>query len=507
LKIGYPHVAATLSALAVLDGCAVGPNYHRPSTALPSQYGSSSAGASGATTKPTSTTIIDPAREPWSNWWTQFGDVELDTLIDRAVWDNHGLKVAAARVTQARAASRIAQAAQYPDVSIGAGFAKSRGSSAGLGFPYGDPSKDNSLFQLGFDAAYEVDLFGGVRRSIEAAGANAELTENLRRAVQLSLIAEVAHEYILLRTLQRRLDIARQNLADQQHTLRVVQKRLNNGLSAEFDLVRARAEVEATESNIPPLESGIRQTIYGLSVLAGRPPQDLEDELLSRQPVPISPKVVPIGLPSELLRRRPDVMAAEQALAAATAEEGVAIAELFPHIDLVGTTGLQATRIGNLFAQHGPSSGFYLAGPAMHWTIFDGGRRLANIDMSKAVVSAATAEYEQTVLAALRDVDSALTALSHDQKRRDALTTVVTDADRAVRIARDEYTNGLVDLLDVLEVQRSLYAAQDSLAQADLAVSNDLISLFKALGGGWETGSSPQPAAQLMSRDVRGGTR
>jgi NodT family efflux transporter outer membrane factor (OMF) lipoprotein len=439
---------------------------------------------------------VDPTRAPWSDWWIQFGDVELNSLISRAVSDNHGLKVAAAHVTQARAASRIAQAAQYPDVSLGAAFAKSRGSSAGLGFPYGDPSKDNSLFQLGFDAAYEVDLFGGVRRSIEAAGANAELTENLRRAVQLSLMAEVAHEYVLLRTLQRRLDIARQNLADQRHTLDVVQKRLHNGLTAEFDLVRARAEVEATESNIPPLESGIQQTIFGLSLLVGHAPQDLEVELLTKQAVPISPKLIPVGLPSELLRRRPDVMAAERALAAATADEGVAIAELFPHVDLVGTTGLQATRIGNLFAQHGPSSGFYLAGPAMHWNLFDGGRRLANIDMSKAVVSAAASEYQETVLSALRDVDSSITAMSHDQQRRDALTTVVADADRAVHIARNEYTNGLVDLLDVLEVQRSLYAAQDALAQADLAVSTDLIALFKALGGGWEIAPSEKTVSQ-----------
>ena len=490
---GCASTLIVICGSTMLNACAVGPDYHQPKSDLPGQFGNNAAEHSASAR----TSIIDPSRAPWTDWWIKFGDAELDSLVQRAVTENHELKVAAARVTQARAASRIAQSAQYPDVGVGAGFAKSRGSSAGLGFPYGAPSRDESLFQLGFDASYEVDLFGGIRRSIEAAGATAELSENARRVVQLSLMAEVAHEYVLLRTLQRRLDIARQNLVDQQHTLDVVQKRSVVGLVAEFDLVRARTEVEATQANIPPLESGVNQTIYSLSVLIGRGPQELEAELTTEQPIPPSPKVIPVGLPSELLRRRPDVMAAERSLAAATADEGVAISDLFPHVLLAGSTGLQATRIGNLFTQHGPSSGFYLAGPGVHWTIFDGGRRVARIDMSKAAVAAAEADYEETVISALRDVDSAITAMTHDQQRRDALTAVVTDAERAVHIARNEYTNGLIDLLDVLEVQRSLYASQDSLAQSDLAVSTDLIALFKALGGGWENPPTPAPVSTV----------
>ena len=480
-----------LSPALLLTGCAVGPDYHRPATEMPAAF-NDPAVARPATPR---RSVVDPHGTPWVDWWTKFGDPELDDLIVRATADNHGLKAAAARVRQARAAARISEAAQYPSVGIGGGFAKSRGSAAGLGFPFGAPSRDNNLYQLGFDASYEVDLFGGIRRSIEAAGANAELSEDAARAVRLSLVAEVAHQYVSLRTLQRRRDIAGRNLVDQRHTLDVVQRRVGNGLAAEFDLVRARAEVEATEANIPTLEAGVRQTIYGLSVLVGRPPQALVGELSPAAAVPPSPPVVPIGLPSELLRRRPDVMAAERALAAATADEGVAISDLFPHLTLGGTSGLQATRTGNFFGQHNPSSGFYLAGPGAHWTLFDGGRRSANVDLSKAAVAAAAAEYEEAVLSALRDVESAITALDHDQSRRDRLTAVVADAERAVRIARDEYTNGLVDLLDVLEVQRSLYAAQDSLAQSDLAVSSDLIALFKALGGGWETPAlRPMPA-------------
>jgi outer membrane protein TolC len=192
-------------------------------------------------------------------------------------------------------------------------------------------------------------------------------------------------------------------------------------------------------------------------------------------------------MPSELLRRRPDVMAVERLLAAATAQQGVATAEFFPHLVLGGTAGVESRQASELFSQHDPSSGFYAAGPAARWTIFDGGKRVAMLDVSKARVAQALAAYEGAVLAALRDVESSLTAYSHDQKRRESLNALVAQNQEAVRIARQEYDNGLIDLLDVLEVQRNLYAAQDALAQSDQAVSSDLVAIYKALGGGWET--------------------
>jgi len=195
-------------------------------------------------------------------------------------------------------------------------------------------------------------------------------------------------------------------------------------------------------------------------------------------------------MPSELLRRRPDVMRAERLLAAATAQQGVATAEFFPHLILGGAAGVQSQKTSNLFSQHDPSSGFYSVGPVASWTIFDGGRRRANLDLSKARVVAALAAYEGTVLAALRDVESSLTAYSHDQARRESLTALVAQNQEAVRIAQKEYENGLIDLLDVLEVQRNLYASQDALAQSDQAVSSDLVAIYKALGGGWENENS-----------------
>jgi NodT family efflux transporter outer membrane factor (OMF) lipoprotein len=482
-------------------GCAVGPDYHRPELPTPAVYGEA---MTRPTSQPATTQLstVDPGRPTWVEWWTKFNDPELNSLVARALTANHELIIARARVVEARAVERVAESAYYPTIDLSAAFAKSRGSAGAFGFPYGIPGADRNLYQIGFDATYEVDLFGGIRRSVEAAGAVAQATEDERRAVQVTLLGEVARSYIGLRALQRRLSVARANLEDQRRTLDIVRRRMVNGLAANFDVVRARAQVAATDSAIPPLEAGIRQTVHSLSVLLGEPPMALSGELEADAPIPPVPPSVPVGLPSELLRRRPDVMRAERVLAAATAEQGIATADLFPHLLLGGTAGVQSTHADQLFNQHGKSSGFYLAGPAASWTIFDGGRRWANVDRSKARVWAAATGYEAAVLQALRDVESSLTAYSHDQARRDTLMALAAEDQEAVRIARSEYAQGLIDLLDVIEVQRNLYAAQDALAQADQAVSSDLVSLYKALGGGWESPDAASPPRDPPTRPV-----
>jgi NodT family efflux transporter outer membrane factor (OMF) lipoprotein len=484
--------AGIASSLLISFGCKVGPNYQAPRVETPGSFSNATAQrASGPSTSPTTKrSVVDAQSGPWIDWWTKFNDPQLDSLVRRALAANHELAIAQARVQEARAIERIAQSGLYPTIGLSAAALKTRGSAAGFGFPFGLPGQENGLFHLGFDATYEVDLFGGVRRSIEAAGAVAGATVNERRSVQVSLLGEVARNYIGLRALQRRLDVARANLADQGRTLDVVQRRFTNGLAPNFDLVRATAQVAETESGIPPLQAGIQQTMYGLAVLLGEQPTALEQELSTAAPIPPVPPKVPVGMPSELLRRRPDVMRAERLLAAETAQQGVATAEFFPHLVLGGTAGVESRHASDLFSQHNPSSGFYAAGPAASWTIFDGGKRRANLDLSKARVAAALAVYEGTILAALRDVESSLTAYSHDQARRDSLTTLVAQNTKAVSIAQRQYDNGLIDLLDVLEVQRNLYASQDALAQSDQGVSSDLVALYKALGGGWETPKS-----------------
>ena len=428
---------------------------------------------------------------PWVDWWTKFNDPELNSLVARALVSNHELAAARYRVVEARADERVATSALFPTVDIGGGSFKSRGSAAGFGSPYGAPGLDSNLYQIGFDATYEADLFGGIRRSIEAAGDTKDATQDQLRSVQVSLLAEVARNYIGLRALQQRIKVVQANLIDQRRTLDVVQRQFDNGLATNFDVIRARAQLLTTESSLPTLQSGARQTIHGLSVLLGEQPMALSEELSTDAPIPPVPPAVPVGMPSELLRRRPDVMRAERILAAATAEQGVATSDLFPHLTLGGTAGVQSRRAENLFSQHDPSSGFYLAGPSAAWTIFDGGRRFANIDKSKARVAEALAIYEGTVLGAMEDVENALTAYSHDQTRRETLQKLVAQAQEAVRIAHDKYSQGLLNLLDVIDVQRSLYASQDDLTVADQAVSSDLVALYKALGGGWEISEPP----------------
>jgi NodT family efflux transporter outer membrane factor (OMF) lipoprotein len=472
----------TLAACLGVSGCKVGPDYRAPQVETPRAF--ANATTRPATTMPTTQSTIDTSHEPWVNWWTKFDDAQLDSLVARALKANHELAIAKARVKEARAIERIAKSRLYPTVDVSGAFLKNRGSGAGFGAPYGLPGMDTNLFQVGFDATYEVDLFGAIRRSVEAAGAVTEATVDERRVVQVTLLGEVARNYISLRALQRRLAVARANLADQQQTLDVVQRRLTNGLAPKFDLVRATAQVASTESSIPPLQSGINQTMYALALLLGEPPVALVDELTGAAPIPPVPPKVPVGMPSELLRRRPDVMRAERVLAAATAEQGVATSDFFPHLILGGTAGLQSRRAEDLF--NARDAGFYAAGPTASWTVFDGGRRTGNLDRAKARVAAALAGYEGAVLAALRDVESTLTAYSHDQARRETLNTLVAQDQEAVRIAQQEYANGLIDLLDVLEVQRNLYAAQDALAQSDEAVSSDLVAIYKSLGGGWE---------------------
>lgn len=489
-------VAAAASALLISSGCQVGPNYKAPHVEIPHSFSNAtSRTTTGPSALPTTTpSVIDADHAPWIDWWTKFDDPELNSLVTRALAANHELAAARARVRAARAEEQLAKAGLYPTIDLSAAALKTRGSAAGFGFPFGLPGEENNLFHIGFDATYEVDLFGGIRRSIEAAGAAAEATVDERRAVQVTLLGEVARNYIGLRALQRRLDVARANLADQRQTLDVVQRRFKNGLAPNFDFVRASAQVAETESSIPPLEAGIWQTMYGLAVLLGEQPNALDGELTATTPIPPVPPKVPVGMPSELLRRRPDVMGAERLLAAETAEQGVATAQFFPHLVLGGIAGVESRHTSDLFSQHPPSSGFYAAGPFASWTIFDGGKRLANLDLSKARVAVALAAYEGAVLAALRDVESTLTAYSHDQARRESLAVLAAQNQEAVRIAKREYQNGLIDLLDVLQVQRNLYTSQDALAQSDQAVASDLVAIYKALGGGWESDSDPQSA-------------
>jgi NodT family efflux transporter outer membrane factor (OMF) lipoprotein len=424
-----------------------------------------------------------------SRWWTTFQDPVLDSLVDRAVRSNLDLRVAEVRIQEARAARGVRAADEWPQVDVSSSYSRSRRSDAvppfnSSGLPdnlFGNRTQD--LYQAGFDARWELDVFGGVRRDIEAATAEIAAVEENRRDVLITLLAEVARNYVELRGFQRQLAITNENLAVQRETLELTRVRFQAGLASDLDVARAEAQVATTQSQIPTLERSAKQAIHRLGVLLGQEPGALLSELSPEAPIPPTPPEVPVGLPSDLLRRRPDVRRAERELAAATARIGVAKADLFPRFSLTGSFGRRSDQFSDL--SQGASL-FWGIGPSVRWPIFTAGRILANIRVQNARQEQALALYEKAVLTSLEDVENALVAYSREQARRASLAEAVAANRRAVELANTLYFSGLEDFLAVLDAQRSLYASQDQLVQSERALVVNLIALYKALGGGWE---------------------
>ena len=339
------------------------------------------------------------------------------------------------------------------------------------------------LFRAGLDAAWELDIFGGTRRSVEAADADVQAAEDNRRSVLVSLAAEVGTTYISLRGYQQQLVIARKNLASQLRTAGITRKRYEAGFANALDTANAEALAASTQSVIPLLESAERQAIYSLSVLLAREPAALQAELSPEAPLPEVPQQVAVGVPSELLRRRPDVRSAEAQLHAATARIGVAVAEFFPKFSLIGSFGLRGDQWQTLGSR---DNHVWSGGPGVTWNIFDAGRTISNLKLQKAVQDETLAAYEKAVLAALKDVDSALVAYAKEQEHLTALTAAVTNGRKAVDLSMQLYTVGRSDYLSVLIAQRALFAYEDAWVQSSRNLDVNLVALYKALGGGWE---------------------
>lgn len=457
--------------LLLLAGCTVGPNYHPPHLNVPSHWSEPLAG--GETNA--------PAR--LADWWKTFADPELDSLVQQAVRTNHQLRVAQARVREARAQRGVVAAGLWPNVDASGLYTYNRLSeNYFFPLPSGTPL-DYNWFQSGFDASWELDIFGGTRRAVQAATANLAAAEFNRRDVLVSLLAELARNYFELRGFQQQLVIARQNILAQTDSLNLTRNRYEAGLTSQLDVEQAAALLAATQAEVPTLETAIQAAIHRLSVLLAQPPGALSAKLSRTAPIPAPPPQVPVGLPSDLLLRRPDIQSAERQLAAATANIGVARADLFPKFSLTGTAGLESVSFGQWFT---PGSRFWTVGPTVTWLIFDAGRIRANIRVQNARQEQALANYEQTVLSAFEDVENALTAYAKEQLRFRKLHASVQAQRAALSLSRDLYKNGLADFLRVLDSQRSLYQAQDALVQSQKTVSEDLVALYKALGGGWE---------------------
>jgi multidrug efflux system outer membrane protein len=467
------------SALAFcVAGCMVGPNYQPPRAPnVPPAW------AGVTEPRAAAPSVATPGPPRVTAWWRTFNDPQLTALVDEALAANLDVQLAGARLRQARAARGIAAGGLWPTLDTSASYQRARlsvGSTSAF-------QEEQNVYQTGFDAAWELDLFGGIRRNVEAATATIQAAQAGLHDAQVSLTAEVALNYVQLRGFQQQIVIAQQNLQAQQHTADITRQRLQAGFVSRLDVANAEAQVATTQAQIPGLETSARQAIYALSVLLARPPADLLHELADTQPLPVTPPVIPVGLPSDLLRRRPDIQQAEAQVHAATAQIGVATADLFPKFSLTGAVSWQSNLLQNWFSKANVSSSL---GPTMQWAIFQGGSVVSNIHLQEALRDQSFLTYQKTVLTAFQDVENALIAFANEWKHRQALTDAVTANRQAVSLATLLYTEGQTDFLSLLDAQRSLYVSEDALVQSTSTTATDLIALYKALGGGWETEAS-----------------
>jgi len=473
----------------VTSSCMVGPDYHLPHPDAPSGW----AGVTEAPAKHPSVTTAQPAE--LTQWWKQFDDPVLTQLVEDALKTNLDLQFAVASLRQARAARGIAVAALWPSLSASAEYQRE---TTTLLSPAAAGQAQN-LYQAGFDAAWEIDLFGGQRRNVESADANVHASIEGVSLAQVTLAAEVALNYVQLRGYQQQIVVVQKNLKSMQDTALITRQKAKAGFNCDLDIANADANVATTEATIPVFETSARQSIYALSVLLARPPADLLEQLTPTDNIPGVPPQIPAGLPSDLLRRRPDIRQAEAQLHAATAQIGVATADLFPKFSLTGTVSWQTNLLNNWWAN---ANRAYSAGPSVTWAIFQGGAIVSNIHMQEALTDQAFITYRKTVLGAFQDVENALIAFTKEQEHYKSLKDSVAANSIAVDLSLKLYKEGLLEFLNVLVAQRSLFAAENALVQSNCNITTDLIALYKALGGGWETNPANEQTLTSATEDA-----
>lgn len=456
---------AALGAAMILAGCAsVGPDYHAVKPATPQLQG------------------LDAAQESTARfqaaWWKQFNDPTLDALIQRAAANNLDLRIAVARLHESRALLSGAKSDQWPTIDTDIDYTRSRGQQPG----FSDQRSTVNTYQAGFDASWELDLFGGVRRSVEASRGDLGASEAALRDAQVSLLAEVARNYFELRGSQLRLDIARRDIDNQHQTVHLTEVRQQLGAGSEQDVASARARLAAVQAELPVLQTAVSASEFRLAVLLGQRPGELDIDLSPKDFKPIAVNL-PIGAAGDVLARRPDVQMAEREYAAATARIGVAKADFFPHLTLGGFLGFLAGR-SNDFG--GPSTRAWSLAPGISWPGLNVQRVRANLHASEARADAAQANYQQGVLLAIEDIDNAVTGFNQQRVRVDHLIEQETQSRRAAELARVRYQEGETGFLELLDAQRTQLAAEDDLAQAETAIDTRAVALYKSLGGGWQ---------------------
>src|SRR5512138_3121693 len=470
------RAALAIAIASILAACAVGPDYRRPEPPNVDAF----VGVEGAQFN---------SAEVEREFWTQFGDPQLNDLIEEALSANHDVRIAMARLREARALRGEARLDLAPTVTEQASRVDARASERQA--PLTGVDRDQDYYETSFDAFWELDFFGRARRGVEAASAELQAAEANVYGTQVIVTAEVARNYFDLRGKQAQLEVARRNAENQRESLRLTRTRLDAGRGTQLDVSRAQAQLEATLGSIPDLEAAVNQAMLRLAVLAGREPQSLTPELSVAKALPELPRTHSIGTPEDLLRRRPDVLAAERQLAASTARIGIAVADLFPRISFVGSWGFDAVDSSDL---GNSSSETYMFGPSIRWAAFDLGRVRQRIKQREAASDGALARYEQTVLRALEETDASLTNYTKSIVKQEHLRASADSSLEAARIARVRFENGAADFLTVLDAERSALQAEDALAQSQTQTATALLSMYKALGGGFRP--LPQAAAK-----------
>lgn len=461
-----------LLAAALTTACTVGPDYRPPEVDTPADW---------AETASLTGQDRAAASQRLNQWWSSFADPVLDGLIDQAIAGNLDMKIAAQRVTQARADRTIAAAGGLPSLSASTSAMRARESALPV-FPLAAIGNE---FMAGFDASWEIDLFGKTRRSVEAAEATLDASIWNRRAVMVSLLAELGSDYTALRAAQQRIVIANRNIAADQEALDLARQKYDHGLGSELDVAQADAELQQVQASLPQLATQVAQNAHAIAILLGKQPGALTNDLASPAAIPPVPPTLPVSIPSEVLRNRPDIREAERNIAAANAEIGVAIANKFPSISLTPSIGLEAGRLNKLLTSNGLVWSVGISGGQ---PIYEGGALDAQVDKAKSVTEAESLAYRQTVLKAFGEVEDAMVALGNERQRHERLSRAV-DANRvALQRATELYRNGLAPFINVVNSERNLASTEDALAQSDQALTQQTVALYKALGGGWQVG-------------------
>jgi len=422
------------------------------------------------------------------DWWSVFEDPLLSRLIGAARAGNLDLKTAVARIRETRAKLGIAGSSRYPTVDW-------------TGYVTREKTSDNTPSYIGtqmryntnLNSSWEVDLFGRISRQVEAAKADYQVSEEDHAYIMISLYAEVARSYLEVRTAQARLAATEGNIASQKKVLELTRKRFQFGLATSLDVSQAENILATSEAQLPPFRELLTESMNSVALLLGKPPCSVDDELTPVEPIPIPPMQVAVGIPADLVRRRPDVRKAERQLAAETARIGVAKSDLYPRLTLLGTVGVESTDTGNWMSR---GSVLYSLAPTLQWNIFHGGRILSEIEAQDAVTEQALLQYEQTVLKALGEVENAMKSFVETRNRKEALERAVAASRRTLDLAVQLYKDGLKDFQNVLDAERTLFDAENQLAVSKGGTAEALVKLYKALGGGWEPGAGA-PAGKL----------